>query len=119
MVMGGIKKVILFHVMNKAKIKPELEEWLPEFNEADNQRMKNIKNTLQKIGNAEIETLIRYGMPADEIFKLIEERNPQLVVMGSQGRGFVKEIFLGSVSHDVARHSSASVLLIPAKRGGE
>ncbi|HCP14420.1 MAG TPA: hypothetical protein DIT32_01330 [Peptococcaceae bacterium] len=119
MVMGGLKKVILFHVMNKAKIKPELEEWLPEFNEADNQRLKNIKNTLLKIGNAEIETLIRYGMPADEIFKLIEERNPQLVVMGSQGRGFVKEIFLGSVSHDVARHSSASVLLIPAKRGGE
>lgn len=117
MVKDGIKNVILFHVMNKARIKPELEEWLPEFNEADNQRLKNMKNTLQKKGKAEIETLIRYGMPADEIFKLIQERNPQLVVMGSQGRGFVKEIFLGSVSHDIARHSTASVLLIPAKRG--
>jgi len=37
-------------------------------------------------------------------------------VMGSQGRGFVSESFLGSVSHQVARRSPAPVLLIPAKR---
>jgi len=36
--------------------------------------------------------------------------------MGSQGRGFIKEVFLGSVSNNVARHSAASVLLIPAVR---
>jgi hypothetical protein len=51
-----------------------------------------------------------------EITRSIGERNAHLVVMGSQGRGFVKELFLGSVSHNVARHSDAAVLLIPAKR---
>jgi nucleotide-binding universal stress UspA family protein len=32
----------------------------------------------------------------------------------SQGRGFVAEALLGSVSHQVARRAEAAVLLIPA-----
>jgi len=36
--------------------------------------------------------------------------------MGSQGRGFISEVFMGSVSHGVAMHSGAPLLLIPAKR---
>ena len=37
--------------------------------------------------------------------------------VGSQGRGYVKELFLGSVSHNVSRQAASSVLLVPAKRG--
>jgi nucleotide-binding universal stress UspA family protein len=48
--------------------------------------------------------------------KTIQELSVSLVVMGSQGRGFVPELFLGSVSHNVARHGDASVLLIPSKK---
>ncbi|MCA1785684.1 MAG: universal stress protein [Desulfobacteraceae bacterium] len=36
--------------------------------------------------------------------------------MGTQGRGFLGEFFLGSVSHNVARHSVAPVLLVPGLR---
>lgn len=75
-----------------------------------------MKKLLQEKGNAEIDTFLSYGSPAVEILKLIRERNIQLVVMGSQRRGLVKELFLGSVSNNVARHSAASVLLFPAKR---
>jgi nucleotide-binding universal stress UspA family protein len=51
-----------------------------------------------------------------EIMRVIQQSNVHLVVMGSQGRGFVEELFLGSVSHNVARHSRAPVLLIPSRR---
>jgi len=37
-----------------------------------------------------------------------------LIVLGSQGRGFFNEIFIGSVSHQVARQSDVSVLLVPS-----
>ena len=47
---------------------------------------------------------------------MITEKVIRLVVMGSQGHGFIKELFLGSVSHGVARLSDASVLLVPARR---
>ncbi|MDZ7582927.1 MAG: universal stress protein [Deltaproteobacteria bacterium] len=57
-----------------------------------------------------------YGVPFKEITRLIRERDVQLVVMGTQGRGFFGEFFLGSVSHNVLRQSVAPVLLIPAPR---
>jgi len=66
-----------------------------------------------------VETILSYGSPSVEILNTVHERNTQLIVMGSQGRGFVKEFFLGSVSHNIARHSAASVLLIPANRENE
>ncbi|BCU06400.1 universal stress protein [Allochromatium tepidum] len=65
---------------------------------------------------AEIGIEIAYGAPVTEILRVIREQGARLVVMGSQGRGFIEEIFLGSVSHNVARHSPAAVLLVPAKR---
>ena len=51
-----------------------------------------------------MDTLIRFGSPSVETLKTIQELSVSLVVMGSQGRGFVPELFLGSVSHNVARH---------------
>ncbi|MBW8382433.1 MAG: universal stress protein, partial [Youngiibacter sp.] len=39
-----------------------------------------------------------------------------LIIMGSQGSGFMSELFLGSVSHNVLRHADCSVLVVPAER---
>ncbi len=39
----------------------------------------------------------------------------QLVAMATQGRGFVGELVLGSVSHKVVRRSPAPLLLIPPR----
>jgi nucleotide-binding universal stress UspA family protein len=56
------------------------------------------------------------GSPTGEILKTIDQKDISLVVMGSQGRGFLEQVFLGSVSHNIARHANVSVLLIPANR---
>ena len=88
---------------------------LSEFDNIDMERLVNLKNKLSKYGDTEIEMLVRLGSPAIEIIKLVTELNVQLVVMGSQGRGFVEELFIGSVSNVVARRSEASVLLIPSR----
>jgi len=116
MALLGVKKITLFHVQDKSRISEYPEDSLAKLNEIDNARLQDMKNILQEKAIAEVDTFLSYGSPAVEILKLIRERNIQLVVMGSQGRGFVKELFLGSVSNNVARHSLASVLLIPAKR---
>jgi len=77
-----------------------------------------IKVTGHKIEKkkAEVDISLSYGSPSVKILKIISEQKIFLVVMGSQGRGFVKELFLGSVSNNIVRHAKASVLLIPAKR---
>ncbi|OGA45244.1 MAG: hypothetical protein A3F74_26770 [Betaproteobacteria bacterium RIFCSPLOWO2_12_FULL_62_58] len=114
----GARRITLLHVQDKARIDPHLTHRLDEFNEIDRGRLEIMKERLRKQGNAEVEIELCYGSPFDEITRLVRERNVNLVVMGSQGRGFVEEIFLGSVSHNVARHADASVLLIPAVHRG-
>lgn len=59
---------------------------------------------------------IPYGNPTTEILDEITAGKYSLVVIGSQGRGFIREVFLGSVSHNITRHAAVSVLLIPAIR---
>ena len=109
----GAKKVTLLHIQDLSRIAPER---LDECNQTDELRLQELKNALAGREGMEVETLVLPGSPAVEIIRLVNEQKIPLVVMGSQGRGFVNELFLGSVSHNVARHSTASVLLVPAKR---
>jgi len=115
MVAQGTRKVTLMHVQEQARIDPYLLQQLPQFNEKDESRLSEMKNILQKIADVEVDTVLFYGSPSRDILEAIEDRNIQLVVMGSQGRGYVRELFLGSVSHNIARHAKSSVLLIPPK----
>lgn len=115
MVENGAKKITLLHVQDAFRISPYLEDRIDEFNAVDNMRLQNMKKKLLGKGNVEVSTLLRYGSPSIEILKAIDELKVGLVVMGSQGRGFVKGLFLGSVSHNITRLSLSSVLLIPAE----
>ena len=112
----GAKKITLLHIQDKVRISPYLDNRLEEFNEIDNKRLQKMKNTLQEKGNVEVEIVLKYGSPSVEIIRLVNELNVKLVVMGSQGRGFVQELFLGSVGNNIARLSPSSVLLIPMSK---
>ncbi|MCL5030622.1 MAG: universal stress protein [Bacteroidetes bacterium] len=111
----GCKNVTLIHVQDKTKIDTHLKEKLEEFNRIDIERLEMLKERLVKKGATNVEIKIPYGNPTQEI--LNESKNGYtLIVMGSQGRGFIKELFLGSVSHNIARSADMSVLLMPALR---
>jgi len=112
----GARKITLLHVQDKVRISPYLENRLEGFNEIDNNRLLKMKNILLETSDAEVKTVLKYGSPTVEIIKLVNELNIKLVVMGNQGRGFVNELFLGSVSNNIARLSPSSVLLIPMNR---
>lgn len=109
----GARRVTLFHVQDKAKLGTHLENRLDEFNEVDRGRLEVFKERLKAVGEAQISIEIPYGSPVEEILKRVKTAKASLVIMGSRGRGYVSELFLGSVSHNVARHSGAPVLLIP------
>jgi len=53
------------------------------------------------------------GHPLPAILRVLESQDISLIVMGTQGKGFIKEIFLGSVAHNVSRLAICPVLLIP------
>jgi len=112
----GLRQVTLMHVQDRVRILPHLREKLEEFNDIDTERLKYLEDRLRKKGVTTVETRLAFGNPAIEILKAVRKLDPSLVVMGSQGRGFVADLFLGSVSHNLARLSPAPLLLIPPRR---
>ncbi|MCK5804613.1 MAG: universal stress protein [Lentisphaeria bacterium] len=113
LVRRGAPCVTLLHVQSKAGLGKHLADRLEEFNRIDRERLEKLRDRLMEEGDVDVELNIPYGSPSEEILKHSGKDSASLVVMGTHGRGFVSELFLGSVSHNVARHSMAPVLLIP------
>ena len=110
----GARRVTLAHVQDRFRIEPYLSDRLDEFNRIDRDRLSRIAQSLQPaLGTRSPETALVLGRPGPEIVRLTAEGNCSLVVMGTQGRGALAELLLGSVSHYVARRSPAPTLLIP------
>lgn len=59
------------------------------------------------------------GRPGDRILDEMKERHHDLVVMGSRGRGNVRSLVLGSVSHQVLNAAPAAVLIVHAEAVAE
>lgn len=116
MVEDGCKQVTIMHVQDKTKIDKYLTHKLEEFNKIDAERIEMLKDRLQRKGVSSVQMKIPYGIPTSEILNEVATGHYSLIVMGSQGRGFIPEIFLGSVSHNISRLAGVSVLLIPAIR---
>jgi len=57
--------------------------------------------------------LVRVGQPAEEILGAALEEASDMVVLGTRGKGFLKNAILGSVSRTVLDHSPKPVVVIP------
>jgi len=84
--------------MAEAKAQDSLNAWTERLNGADIPL---------------VNTVFDPGHPLPAIIRIIESQDISLIVMGTQGKGFIKEIFLGSVAHNVSRIATCPVLLIP------
>jgi len=108
--------VTLLHVQDRAKIERHLRHRLEEFNQIDRERLAGMKLRLEQCGAVSVQTEIPYGSPTQIILERARTNSFSLILMGSQGKGFVREVFLGSVANNVARLAPLPVLFIPAVR---
>jgi nucleotide-binding universal stress UspA family protein len=116
LVEAGCAQVTLMHVQEKPRIEPHLVDRLEEFNRKDVERLEKMRDRLLQLGADKVLIELPYGYATAEILNQAREELHSLIVMGSQGRGFIGEIFLGSVSHQVVRKAALPVLLVPAER---
>lgn len=59
-----------------------------------------------------LESVVVYGDAAEEINAFAEEKEADVIVIGSSGKGRMKRALLGSVSAKVASHAHCSVYIV-------
>jgi nucleotide-binding universal stress UspA family protein len=62
--------------------------------------------------DVQLESLVVYGDPAEELILMAEEKHCDVIVVGSSGKGRVKRTLLGSVSTKVSLHAHCSVYIV-------
>lgn len=66
---------------------------------------------------SDVQLQVRVGDPLLGLLDAIEDLQPDLVVVGSHGRGAMMRALLGSVSERLCRKSPVPVLVVPAPHG--
>ncbi|MCX6843082.1 MAG: universal stress protein [candidate division WOR-3 bacterium] len=115
---SGAKRVSLLHVQDRV-VGEYLRDRLDEFNATDTARLEQLRDQLLAKGATDIRIEVPYGAVAQEILDRITGNEASFVVMGTQGRGHIGELFLGSISHKVARRSPVPVLMVPLERSSK
>lgn len=94
------EKIALANVISKGK----------EIDEAS-ARLNSIRKELDNKG-ANITVHVLEGDPAKEILDLAKKQDSTLIVMSSQGKGWMKQIRVGSTTFDVARMAPIPVMVV-------
>lgn len=89
--------------------KPPTEE--PDWEEKRNRLFYVIEKSATDAGVA-LESVVVYGDPAEELIHFAREKNCDVIVIGSSGKGAVKRTLLGSVSTKVALQAQCSVYIV-------
>ena len=100
----GIFEILLVHVITKGE----------DFNESA-KKLNIMREELAGSG-LKVTVHILEGDPAEQILDLARKQDVSLLIMSSQGKGWLEQIRMGSVSFDVARRTDRPVLVVRQKK---
>jgi nucleotide-binding universal stress UspA family protein len=84
--------------------------------DAESDTEQILRTALERVPDDVSVTTIMSSEPArPALLRQLEQGNHDLLVMGSRGRGAVRSVLLGSVSHYVLHHSPVPVLIVHAE----
>lgn len=110
---AGVGEVLLTHIIDqKAFLRlPDMDpKFLETLKEEAQKLLAQGKSYLESSGfNCKIR--VGVGKPFREIINLAQGENISLIVMGSQGKGYIKDMVVGSVSCNVIRYAPVPVLV--------
>jgi nucleotide-binding universal stress UspA family protein len=129
-------KIIILHVIEP--IPPQVKhyvsvyvdeaKWEEKIKTEQQLVIERIKNRLQEFCKREAQSgppclelvstiLVKPGHPVDEILKVADEEKCDVIILGTHGKGFLLETFLGSVARSVLDRTRKPVFIIPLLRG--
>ena len=96
-------------VVGEAIVNPS-NEYEKEYLKRTESMVEKINPQLAELPDAKAIMLI--GNPVIAILDYAKEMAADIIIVGSRGLSDVKELFLGSVSHNIVQHSSIPVLVV-------
>jgi nucleotide-binding universal stress UspA family protein len=104
------------------------EKWEDRIKHEQEKSIERIRQRLEKFCERESKVsaacmalvskmLVRPGYPVDEILKAADEEQCDAIVLGTHGKGFLKQTFLGSVARTVLDRTQRPVFIIPLPHG--
>lgn len=114
-------KIIALYVVDRSAISSLPSESLKNtirslLEEEGRKALEKIERMCVEAG-VSAETLMSEGSPAEEIVRISEDREVNLIVLGSSIKRGLDKLLLGSVAEKVARASSIPVLIVKRTSG--
>jgi nucleotide-binding universal stress UspA family protein len=108
-------KLLLVHVADGWAARYYREETDSPEVRADRQYLQELTEKLRKEG-LEVEAVLGFGDPGEEIIKLAQERKCDLIAMTTHGHRFISDLLYGSAVHKIRHGVDIPVLLLRAPR---
>jgi nucleotide-binding universal stress UspA family protein len=103
----GIGEVILLHVVSQGETEAEIEDAVQKAKV----QIEAIRSSLAAQG-IEVRTIVRTGNPTFEITRIADEEDASVIWMSSHGKGWFRELLLGSTAYTVAMNAKRPVIII-------
>jgi nucleotide-binding universal stress UspA family protein len=103
----GVGGVILLHIVSQGETDAEIGEAVQKAKE----QIDAIRTSLASQG-IDVSTIVRTGNPTVEITKIADEEDVSVIWMSSHGKGWFRELLLGSIAYTVAMNAKQPVIII-------
>ncbi len=94
-------------------------EYKEELDRKAEELLNRYKRKFEHGGLICVKTVIREGIPSDEIAKVAEEENVELIIVGCDGKKGFSRLISGCVSKTVERNSKVPVIVAKGESQGE
>lgn len=88
------------------------ENWSAVLEQEDKMIQGYVEQLAHQMQGLPHEVLTPRGMVSDALARIVQEREIDLLVVGTHGRGGVRKLFMGSVAEEILRHAACPVLSI-------
>ena len=103
----GVGEILLQHVVFRGETWKEVEGHVVEATK----NLNAISNEIEQAG-LKVKVQVSVGSPAEQISDFASKENVSLIVMNAYGKGWLKQLTVGSTTYDVAKMADRPVLVL-------